>query len=70
MKLSILDRFADKPNGESQSPRALQARTEPMEISLTDKAASAFSWAISFVALFASAAFVLVTLFRKRDDNA
>jgi hypothetical protein len=41
-----------------------------VNIAVTDKGASAFSWAISFVGLFASAAVVLVTLFRTRDENA
>ena len=67
MKLSIFDRSAEK-NGEPQ--RAILARTEPMEISLTDKAVSAFSWAVSAIALFVSAAFVLIAVFRRRDNNS
>jgi hypothetical protein len=67
MKLNILDRFSENT---PQPSRAMQARNEPMEISLTDKAASVFSWAISAIALFVSAACVLIAVFRKRDSNA
>ena len=67
MKLNSFEQLAGTPAGDSQSTRAIQARTDPMEVSLTDKAASAFAWAISCVALFVSAACVLIALFQRRE---
>jgi hypothetical protein len=68
MKDNELKPYTD-PTMERVPQNECDMRQEQLSLSLTDKAATAFAWAVSLAALFAAAAAVLIAFFRREKGR-